>query len=485
MNNCWQYQRCGRGPGGERAAELGICPAALSTHTEGLNGGKAGGRLCWAISGTLCAGTVQGSFARKRFACVECDFFVQVRADEGEGFVLLQPDQDITEVLREGEHRYQEMYDRVPIGLFRARPDGEFLHANPTMMRMLGLDDDVVLPRLRFPGADGEASWRQHLLEGSGQPLDIQVQRRDGELIWLRQNAHPIRDENGEVLYCEGAAEDVTERVQALEELNRHREHLEDLVRERTADLAAANLEAQAAREAAVTADRTKSEFLANMSHDLRTPLNAIIGYSEMLREEAEELNLQRVADDLERIDGAGRHLLDLLNDILDLSKIESGRMPFTPEQFSISALVNDVSTVGQSLAERNRNVLVVQCDEWQGDLITDKTKVQAVLLNLLGNAFKFTDRGRVTLAVRSCEDTVVFQVADTGIGMSPAQLAKVFRPFVQADLTIAARFGGTGLGLAITRRFLDMMGGTVSVSSELGVGTRFTVRLPRRSPDL
>jgi signal transduction histidine kinase/CheY-like chemotaxis protein len=242
------------------------------------------------------------------------------------------------------------------------------------------------------------------------------------------------------------------------------------------------------AKEAAEQANRTKSAFLANMSHELRTPLNAIIGYSEMLQEEAEDAGQPDFVPDLEKIHGAGKHLLALINDILDLSKIEAGKMELLLESFDLGALIRDVKSTIHPLVERNANVLLVRQQEPLGHMYADVTRVRQVLFNLLSNASKFTSRGTITLDVGpdsdDPEDWLLFRVSDTGIGMTAEQLGKLFQAFTQADASTSRRYGGTGLGLVISRRFCQMMGGDITVTSELNKGSTFSVRLPRQVPD-
>jgi signal transduction histidine kinase/ligand-binding sensor domain-containing protein len=232
-------------------------------------------------------------------------------------------------------------------------------------------------------------------------------------------------------------------------------------------------------------ASRTKSAFLANMSHELRTPLNAIIGYSEMLQEEAQQLGQADLVPDLQRIHGAGKHLLALINEILDLSKIEAGKMELHLETFEVATLVREIQTTIHPLVEKNGNALVVDCPPEAGAMYADQTRVRQVLFNLLSNACKFTERGTIALAVareRHDEgDRLQFTVSDTGIGLTPDQIGKLFQAFSQADSSIAHKYGGTGLGLAISRRFCQMMGGDVTVESEAGRGSRFIVTLPAR----
>ena len=229
-------------------------------------------------------------------------------------------------------------------------------------------------------------------------------------------------------------------------------------------------------------ASQHKSQFLANMSHELRTPLNAIIGVSEMLREDAEAL--QQDTEPLDRVLGAARHLLALINDILDLSKIEAGRMELQLEEFALAPLIDNVVKTIEPLAVKNTNQLVVRCDGTIGKLHADQMRLRQALLNLMSNANKFTERGTITIDARQGQengrDWITIAVADSGIGMTPEQMAKLFQEFSQADASTTRKYGGTGLGLAISKRFCQMMGGDITVESELGRGSTFTIRLPR-----
>jgi signal transduction histidine kinase len=229
-------------------------------------------------------------------------------------------------------------------------------------------------------------------------------------------------------------------------------------------------------------ASQHKSQFLANMSHELRTPLNAIIGVTEMLREDAEAL--KQDTEPLDRVLGAGRHLLALINDILDLSKIEAGRMELHLESFPLAPLIEDVAKTIEPMATKNANQVAVQCDAEIGTLHADQMRLRQALLNLMSNANKFTDHGTITIDARQGQEgsrgSVTISVADTGIGMTAEQMGKLFQEFSQASSTTASKYGGTGLGLAISRRFCQMMGGDITVESELGRGSTFTIRLPR-----
>ncbi|MBT5925249.1 MAG: response regulator [Verrucomicrobia bacterium] len=252
-------------------------------------------------------------------------------------------------------------------------------------------------------------------------------------------------------------------------------------IEQKNQHLAVAINDAETAREHADEANRSKSTFLANMSHELRTPLNAIIGYSEMLQEEAEDLNQEDFIPDLKKIHGSGKHLLGLINDVLDLSKIEAGKMTLFLEVFNLYKVVGEVESTVQPLINKNSNELIVECPEDIGVMRADITKVRQILFNLLSNAAKFTDKGTITLHChREVEASQIrFSVTDTGIGMATEQIGKLFEAFQQADNSTSRKFGGTGLGLAISRKFARLMGGDMTVTSEVGRGTTFTVELP------
>jgi signal transduction histidine kinase/DNA-binding response OmpR family regulator len=276
-------------------------------------------------------------------------------------------------------------------------------------------------------------------------------------------NARKLKAGNhGELLVL--AMEDVTERRCAEEEVAK-------------------------AKETAEAANRTKSLFLANMSHELRTPLNAILGYSEMLQEEAADQGVQEFLPDLQKIHGAGKHLLSLINDILDLSKIEAGKMELYLETFSVPSLIEEVVGTIRPLVEANANTLRVQCAADLGTMRADMTKMRQSLFNLLSNAAKFTKEGAISLEVsrETMEDRewIWFRVSDTGIGMTAEQLVKLFQTFSQADTSTTRKFGGSGLGLALTRRFCQLMGGDVTVNSVPGESSTFTIKVPATVSEL
>ena len=352
------------------------------------------------------------------------------------------------------ERQYFEVLVRnSPVAIVVLDLEHRVLSCNPAFEQLYGYAQDEVIGRNlddlittaenreQAVSFTRQASAHQ-LVQGFGQR-----RRRDGSLVDVEVLAVPVVI-GGERVGMMGLYHDVTELL--------------------------------AARKASEEANTAKSRFLANMSHELRTPLNAIIGYSEMLEEEALERGHGSYAPDLQKIRAAGRHLLALINDVLDLSKIEAGKMELHLETFELGPAIETVASTVAPLIEKNGNRLELALEAELGAMRADLTRVRQILFNLLSNASKFTERGTITLRASGEEGALCFRVSDTGIGMTEEQLSRLFQAFSQAEAATASKYGGTGLGLAISRMFCEMMGGTITVASTPGVGTTFTVRLPR-----
>jgi PAS domain S-box-containing protein len=350
----------------------------------------------------------------------------------------------------------ESLIKNAPDPVFVSDLEGKILQANDAVSELLGFRPaeliEQSLSRFISPEETREftAALREVVERGVTRNARLKPRSASGETISTTLNASALRDPYARVIGAIGILRDMRELDKA--------------------------------REVAEIANRAKSQFLANMSHELRTPLNAIILYTELLRDEASDRGLEDFLPDLKKIHGAAKHLLTLINDVLDLSKIESGKMELVLEAFDVADMIRDVETTIQPLAQKNANRLLVDCPADVGTMHADLTKVRQSLFNLLSNACKFTEGGTVHLeVVREGSDGgwFIFRVADTGIGMTPEHLGKLFMPFSQVDPSATRRFGGTGLGLAITRHFCEAMEGAITVESRPGVGSTFTMRLP------
>ncbi len=366
--------------------------------------------------------------------------------------------------LRESEERFRTLTETTSDIIWTASSTGElvppqtswtaFTGQGPAEFSALGWIN-AVHPEDR--GATREA-WDQAASSLNLYTVEHRLRRADGEWRTMAVRAVPIIDD-GLVREWSGSHTDVTEQKNAEAELS-------------------------AAKEAAEAANHAKSQFLANMSHELRTPLSAVIGYSEMLEEEIEDSGDTRLLGDIQKIQSNARHLLSLINDVLDLSKIEADRMTTFAETFSVAELVQGVAESVSGLVAEKGNALAVETAPGLGTMHTDMIKLRQCLFNLVSNASKFTERGTITVRAAESGGMVSFSVTDTGIGMTPEQVGRLFERFSQADVSTTRRFGGTGLGLAITRAFCRLLGGDVTVVSKQGEGSTFTITLPSIMPE-
>ncbi|PSB13908.1 histidine kinase [filamentous cyanobacterium Phorm 46] len=387
--------------------------------------------------------------------------------------------QDVTEFhsaveqLRASEERFRQLAENIHEVFWIREPNQkQIVYVSPACEKIWNLSCEILY-------SEPEAFWdaihsddRDRVKAAFEKQVrgdydeEYRVVRSDGSVCWVRDRAFPVRNETGEIYRIVGIAEDITQRKLAEE--------------------------FQQVAQTAQAASQAKSAFLANMSHELRTPLNAIIGYSEMLKEDAEDSGHEDFIPDLYKIQTAGKHLLSLISDILDISKIEAGRMELYLETFNPASLIDDVVSTVESLVEKNSNKFEIDCATDLGMMYADVTKTRQILLNLLSNAAKFTKGGTIKISVErvtnqgsknqqleDSSDLIIFRVADTGIGIPAEQLQHLFQAFMQGDASTTREYGGTGLGLTISRHFCLMMGGDIQVQSELGSGSIFTVCLP------
>ena len=398
--------------------------------------------------------------------------------------------------LRSREEQYRGIFEAGTNGLFILADDGTIVQANPAASRLFrrelgaftgqSVDTLIALHDPRQNESFFQRFRARILTHGHYYDEGLGVVP-DGERSHVEVRGSRFRFQNQDHLLA--IVNDITEKKLAQLALRAAHDELEQRVRDRTAELELVNHQLSlvneklvSARDQAIDASKAKSAFLANMSHELRTPLNAIIGYSELIEEEADEPEPAISLVDVAKIRSAARHLLALIDDILDVSKIEAGKMEVFAESFDARELLDEVISTIEPLAARNNNRLVLDLGGPLGQLHTDRTKLKQVALNLLSNACKFTHAGTVCLTVRrtrSGGDWLSIEVKDTGIGIPTDRLEELFQPFRQADESTTRKYGGTGLGLSISRHYCQMMQGTIHCESAPGRGSTFTVRMP------
>lgn len=338
---------------------------------------------------------------------------------------------------------------------------GKIIDVNPATVHLFGYEREELIgktPSEMWHLPQNDTTVNQKIIAGiqkNGRwQGDINVVRKDGAHRIVQVTALPLLDTDGNRIATIGVSQDITDRKAAEQAMKQ-------------------------SKEAAEEANQAKTNFLASMSHELRTPLNAIIGYTDLIIEEANANELETVKVDANKISSASRHLLSIISDILDIARIEAGRVHLSLTSFSIPYLIDDVRAAVESVIVKNGNTFTVDIDDKVKTLYGDELKVRQMLVNLLGNAAKFTKNGTVSLTVRSENNGVSFVVSDTGIGIKEAELERLFEAFTQSEENSTRTYGGTGLGLAITRRLCDIMGGKITVDSEVGKGSTFTLWLP------
>ncbi|MGY6214423.1 response regulator [Methylolobus aquaticus] len=402
----------------------------------------------------------------------------------------------VENALRESEKRFRDIVYATADWVWETDREGRYAFASDNVETLLGYRPDEIIGRTAFdlmPAGEVErvrSVFEQFaVLRAPIHNLPNQMLHKDGSVRHVLTNGVPILDATGQLIGYRGLDQDLTARRYAELELERHRNHLEELVAERTAELERTNVELATAKIAAEAANEAKSAFLATMSHEIRTPMNAIVGLTHLLLDRARDAGDRKR---LRQIAGAAEHLLGVINDILDVSKIDSGKMVLDRTDVNLVQLVEERCEL---VAERTRAKGLSLRRETDprlaalGPLLGDPTRISQVLLNFLGNAVKFTDRGAITVRATVAEDRadaalIRIEVQDTGIGIDTRDVGRVFDAFEQADKSATRRFGGTGLGLAINRRLARLMGGDVGVTSQPGVGSTFwfTALLPKSS---
>jgi PAS domain S-box-containing protein len=411
------------------------------------------------------------------------------RLELGEEVLLQAIVRDITErkriekALLASERDYRELVMLANSIILRWSPEGRITFLNEFGLQFFGYNREEILGRhvLGTIVAERESSGRglRPLMEricADPQKFERNINenmRRNGDRVWIDWTNRVVLDEQGRIREILSIGSDITERKQAEEELERHREHLEEQIRNRTRELAAA-------KERAESADRLKSAFLASMSHELRTPLNSVIGFTGILLQEIPGKLNDEQRKQLEMVRGSARHLLALINDVLDISKIEAGQFTIDQEPFDVQESMKTVVTsVKQSAWDKGLS-LVYEGAPDVGRVIGDRRRYEQVLLNLLSNAVKFTEAGSIIVETRIKETGAVeVMVRDTGIGISRTDQADLFQPFHQVESGTSRRYEGTGLGLSISRRLVELMGGAIWVASEPGIGSTFGFSVP------
>lgn len=411
--------------------------------------------------------------------------------------VLIKQREHLIRDLLNSEERFRLLAHASPIGICQTDMQGKVIYTNPKWQNIFNLNEQENLNEgwLQAVHADDREKvkilWSASVHHNQECSCKFRIHILD-KIRWLQGHAIPLFRESGEIEGFVGTVEDITEFKHAEEQI----QHAKDSAEKARFAAEHAQKIAEHARIAAEAANHAKSTFLAKMSHELRTPLNAIIGYSDLLQEDAADLGYEDILPDLYKIQSAGKNLLAIVSDILDLSKIEADKMELNPTEFSLNHLIKEIVTTVQPLMKIQHNVFRVETNDELGNMYTDYQKISQILLNLLNNAAKYTKRGMITFTIKrrqisslkgnktefspsAFSEWLEFYVTDTGIGIEPEKINQIFQPFIQNDNSYTRAHDGSGLGLTISDHFSRAMGGHIYVSSKVGYGSTFMLRLP------
>jgi len=424
---------------------------------------------------------------RKDGSVIHCEWHNSVLLDQSGAFrrgLSLALDtterKSIEEALQASEEKYRQIVETAPIGIFRSTVEGRLLSANSKLASLFGFHspeemissvDDIsgqmyVHPEQRRTIVDHATASKEFV------STEVEFRRPNGSTFLCNSYVRAVGDSSGHVAFLEGFVEDITERVRAEESLRAAYDELEQRVRERTADLSAANERLQ-------ELDRLKSQFLASMSHELRTPLNSIIGFTSLLRQGLTGPVNAEQKKQLEIVQTSASHLLTLINDLLDVSRIEAGRADLDHQAFDFVDVLNEVMRLLEPMANRKGLEVIADVQAPTIPMVGDRKRTLQVLLNLANNAVKFTEKGRVTIGASVERDALRVTVADTGIGIRPEHIGMLFEAFRQVDGSAKRVYEGTGLGLYLCQKLLTLMGGEIKVESVYGAGSCFTYTMP------
>lgn len=449
--NCWEVRSCGREPGGARAGELGVCPAATDTTAAGVNGGHNAGRVCWAVTGTLCRGAVAGTFAQKQFTCVECGFFSQVQAEEAESFRLLPTVGPALEALRESEAKAHAAFDGVPVGLFRSSNDGVLLLANDAWAACLGIEAGASLVGQSLAGffarpADAER-WSTDLLrDGLVRGFEVEVRRADGTAGWVSLAGRPMFCAAGSPAYIEGSAQDITQRVR---------------------------LEAELAQ---VRAERDRMTQM--LVHDMRSSMTALRMFVDAAALSAQgTMSLESLIEPARR---TVQSVLDLTDSLLDVARLEAGEPLLVREPLDLRPVISEVLV--RTRLSAGARALLAEVPEEPVWVAGDADMLRRVVQNLVDNAVKHTDSrsGQIDVVLEVEPNGISMSVADNGHGLSAADRERVFERFFSKSEAHRRGVRSTGLGLTFAKLAIEAHGGCITVDEASGGGARFRARLPR-----